>query len=176
VKLYHVAMLAVSGALLTVGMAGVRADQEATCPVSGHKVAVTAKTPLLVVNGEKQYFCCANCPTAFVKDPGKFIKTATTCPVMKGNKVNLASAPHVAINDNLLYTCCGGCPAAIERDPAKFVTELRDPVSGATFKLVADAPHSKYKDVYYFFATAENKKTFDADPDKYSNKWLTKAS
>jgi YHS domain-containing protein len=177
VKLFHVASLAVGAALLTVGLSGVRAeDKEAVCPVSGHKVAVTDKTASLTVNGEKEYFCCANCPTAFAKEPAKYIKTTMNCPVMKGNKVNLATAQRVAINDNLLFTCCGGCPAAIEKSPAKFVTELRDPVSNTTFKLADNAPHSMYKGVHYFFVSDENKKTFDADPEKYSNKWLSKAS
>jgi YHS domain-containing protein len=177
VKLFDVTTLVVTGALLTLGAAAVRAeDKEATCPVSGHKVAVTDKTASLTVNGEKAYFCCANCPTEFAKEPAKYIKTQMTCPVMKGNKVNLATAPRVAINDNLLFTCCGGCPAAIEKNPAKYVTELRDPVSSTSFKLADNAPHSMYKGVHYFFSTEENKKMFDAEPDKYSNKALSKNS
>jgi YHS domain-containing protein len=176
VKLHHVAILVVSSGLLALGAVAVRADAEATCPVSGHKMKVTDKTVTLTVNGQKQYFCCANCPTAFVKEPAKFIKTEMTCPVMKGNKVNLATGPRVAINDQLLVTCCGGCPNAIVANPSKYVTELRDPVNGKTFKLTENAPHSMYKGVHYFFASEDDKKTFDADQEKYSNKMLSKAS
>jgi YHS domain-containing protein len=178
VKLLHVATLAVSGALLTAGALGLRAEdtKEATCPVSGKAVAVNDKTVTLTVNGEKQSFCCGNCQAAFAKEPAKFIKTAMTCPVMKGGKVNPTTAPRVAINDNLFLTCCGGCPAAIEKTPTKYVKELRDPVSGSMFTLAEKAPHSMHKGVHYFFASEENKKAFDADPDKYSNKALSKAS
>lgn len=178
-KLHHVAILLASGGLLALGAVAVtadKADQEATCPVSGHKVKVTDKTVTLTVNGQKQVFCCANCPTAFVKDPAKYMKTEVMCPVMKSNKVNLASGPRVAINDQLLVTCCGGCPSAILANPAKFVTELRDPVNGKTFKLTSNAPHSMYKGVHYYFASDDDKKMFDADSEKYSNKLLSTAS
>jgi YHS domain-containing protein len=178
VKPLHVATLAVTGALLTFGALGLRAEdtKEATCPVSGKAVAVTDKTVTLTVNGEKHSFCCGNCPTAFAKEPAKFIKTAMSCPVMKGNKVSMASAPRVAINDNLLMTCCAGCPAAIEKAPTKYVKELRDPVTSSKFTLAEKSPHSMYKGVHYFFDSEENKKAFDAEPDKYANKALSKAS
>jgi YHS domain-containing protein len=178
VKLLPVATLAVSGALLVIGALGLRAEdvKEATCPVSGKAFAVTDKTVTLTVNGEKQSFCCGNCPTAFAKEPAKYIKTAMNCPVMKTQKVNLTTAPRVAINDNLFLTCCGGCPGAIEKTPTKFVKELRDPVSGSMFTLAEKSPHSMFKGVHYFFASDEDKKTFDADPEKYSNKALSKAS
>jgi YHS domain-containing protein len=176
VKLHHVAILVVSSGLLALGGVAARADTEATCPVSGHKVAVTDKTVTLTVNGQKEYFCCANCPAAFVKDPAKYVKADMTCPVMKSNKVNLTSGPRVAINDQLLVTCCGGCPNAITAHPSKFITELRDPVSGKTFKLADDSPHSMYKGVHYYFANEEDKKAFDANSDKYANKLLSKAS
>jgi YHS domain-containing protein len=170
--------MAAAATLLVGGLGSLRAEdvKEATCPVSGQKVAVTDKTTTLTVNGEKQYFCCANCPTAFAKEPAKFIKTTLSCPVMKSQKVNLATGPRVAINDNLLVTCCGGCPGAIEKTPSKFVTELRDPVSSTTFKLADNAPHSMYKGVHYYFSSDVNKKAFDAEPDKYANKYLSKAS
>jgi YHS domain-containing protein len=178
VKLVYVATVAAAATLLAGGLNSLRAEdvKEATCPVSGQKIAVTDKTNTLTVNGEKQYFCCGNCPAAFVKEPAKYVKTSLNCPVMKTQKVNLATGPRVAINDNLLVTCCGGCPGAIEKEPSKFVTELRDPVSNSMFKLTASSPHSMHKSVHYFFSSEESKKTFDAEPDKYANKYLSKAS
>jgi YHS domain-containing protein len=174
-KLSLWATAVVGGALLASGAIGLRADQQATCPVTGQKFAVTDKTVSLTVNGQKQSFCCADCPAAFVKDPGKYIKTPMTCPVMTSNKVNLATAPRLAINDNLFLTCCGGCPSAIVSNPEKYMKELRDPVSGNSFQVSANMPHSQYRGVHYFFSSEENKKTFDAAPDKYSNKLLSQA-
>src|SRR6266571_2425312 len=127
-KLPHILTLAAGVALLMMGGVAARAAQEATCPVSGHKVTVTDQTVSLTVNGEKQYFCC------------------------------------------------GGCPNQIVSNPQKYIKETRDPVSGQTFQLGEKMPHSLYKGVHYFFSSAENKKTFDADPDKYSNKLLSTAS
>jgi YHS domain-containing protein len=95
---------------------------------------------------------------------------------MTGNKVDLAKAPRVAVNDNLLFVCCGGCPNAITSNLSKYVKETKDPVTGSTFKVSENPPHSMYKGVHYIFSSEENKKVFDANPDKYSNKLLSKAS
>ena len=127
----------------------------------------------LTVNGQKESFCCGNCPTAFVKDPGKYVKGEMYCPVMTGNKVDASKAPRVAVNDNLFLTCCGGCPTAITNNLSKYVKETKDPVSGEAFKVSENTPQSLYKGVHYIFANDANKKTFDADPDKYSNKLLS---
>ena len=43
-KLSSVLILAVTGAVLAVGGIVVADDKEATCPVSGHKFAITDKT------------------------------------------------------------------------------------------------------------------------------------
>jgi YHS domain-containing protein len=165
--------LAASAALLVLG-GGVRADQEATCPVSGHKLTVTDKTTTLTVNGQKQYFCCADCPKEFVKNPAKYLKDGMTCPVMTSNKVNPASSPRVAVNDNLFFVCCGGCPNAIVNNPQKYIKETHDPVSGQAFQVSENSPHSLYKGVHYLFSSEDSKKAFDANPDKYANKLLSK--
>lgn len=174
-KLTQWLAVAASGAALALGGVAVHADQQATCPVTGQKFAVTDKTMSLTVNGQKQYFCCADCPAAFVKNPGKYLKGDTFCPVMTSNKVNLAKGPRVAINDNLFFTCCGGCPDEITNHPQKYVKETRDPVTGAPFQVGETVPQSFYRGVHYLFASDENKKTFDADPGKYANKLLSTA-
>lgn len=165
--------LAVNGAALALGGIVVHASQEATCPVTGQKVTLTGKTQSLTVNGQKQYFCCADCPAAFVKNPAKYLKGETYCPVMTRNKVDLAKAPRVAINDNLFFTCCGGCPNEITSHPQKYLKETHDPVSGAAFQVGDNLPQSLYKGVHYLFANEETKKTFDANPGKYANKLLS---
>jgi YHS domain-containing protein len=176
VKRFYVGALAVGGLMLALAGVAVRAEEkQATCPVSGKSFAVTDKTVTLTVNGQQQSFCCDGCPSAFAKAPAKYIKVNMTCPVMAGGKVNVSTAPRVAINDNLMLTCCAGCPDQIVKNPAKYLKEAKDPVTGAMFKIGADSPRSEYKGVHYLFANADNKKTFDASPDKYSNKLLTKA-
>jgi len=174
-KLSHFITIAATGAVLALAGIVAAEDKEATCPVSGHKFAVTDKTVTLTVNGQKEEFCCGNCPTAFVKDPGKFVKGDLYCPVMTGNKVDAAKAQRVAVNDNLFLTCCGGCPSQITNNLSKYVKETKDPVSGETFKVSENPQHSMYKGVHYLFSSEANKKSFDADPEKYSNKLLSKA-
>jgi YHS domain-containing protein len=174
-KLSILATLAVTGAVLALGGIVGADDKEVTCPVSGHKFAVTDKTVTLTVNGQKESFCCGDCPTAFVKDPAKYVKGEMYCPVMTGNKVDASKSPRVAVNDNLFVVCCGGCPSAITNNLSKYVKETKDPVSGESFKVSENTPQSQYKGVHYIFASDANKKSFDADPDKYSNKLLSKA-
>jgi YHS domain-containing protein len=174
-KLSYIMPLAVVGAALALGGIVAADDKEATCPVSGHKFAITDKTVTLTVNGQKEAFCCGDCPTAFVKDPAKYVKGDMYCPVMTGNKVDASKSPRVAVNDNLFVVCCGGCPSQITHNLAKYLKETKDPVSGQAFKVSDTAPQSSYKGVLYVFASDESKKTFDASPDKYSNKLLSKA-
>lgn len=173
-KQLHVLTLAVSSALLALCVAA-SAGPEATCPVSGKTFTPNEKTVTLMVNGQKEQFCCGNCPAAFVKNPAKYMKADLTCPVMTSNKVDLTKAPRTAVNDNMFFTCCGGCPGQIVSNPSKYMKELRDPVSGKSFTVSGNPPHSEYKGVHYFFASEENKKTFEAEPDKYANKLLSKA-
>jgi YHS domain-containing protein len=175
-KLSSVLALVATGVVLAAGGIVVADDKEATCPVSGHKFAITDKTVTLTVNGQKESFCCGNCPTAFVKDPGKYVKGDLYCPVMTGNKVDPSKSPRVAVNNNLFFVCCGGCPSAIANNLSKYVKETKDPVSGEGFKVSENTPHSMYRGVHYLFASDENKKTFDTNPEKYSNKLLSKTS
>ena len=47
--------------------------------------------------------------------------------------------------------------------------------SDSSFKVSENPQHSMYKGVHYLFSSEANKKSFDADPEKYSNKLLSKA-
>jgi YHS domain-containing protein len=173
-KRFYLAALAV-GCVLVLGGVAVRADHQATCPVSGKSFSTNDKTVTLTVNGQKQEFCCGGCPTAFVKEPAKYVKTEITCPVMKGGKVNLTTAPRLAVNEDLFLMCCGGCSGQITKNVAKYVKETRDPVTRETFKPGETIYHSEYMGVHYIFANEENKKKFDADSAKYANKLLSKS-
>jgi Cu+-exporting ATPase len=48
------------------------------CPVSGEEFTVTASSPHADYNGKTYYFCCADCPSEFTKDPQKYLKGATS--------------------------------------------------------------------------------------------------
>ena len=77
-------LLAAAGIAASLFASGrvVAEDQKAKCPVKGIEFTPTEKTKSVLVNGEKLSFCCGNCPTAFVKDPGKYVKGEMYCPVM----------------------------------------------------------------------------------------------
>jgi YHS domain-containing protein len=169
--------LAISGAVLAGGLAlrPALADdvgKQVTCPVMGSSFKVTKDTKYAMVNGEPVYFCCGGCPAAFAKDPERYLAKAgvANCPVMAENAVTPNKDLRALVNDNTyLYFCCGGCPAAFAAAPEKYLTtDLRDPVSGQTFKVAAGQPHMEYKGVHYFFASADTKSTFEKSPDKYA--------
>lgn len=143
----------------------------ATCPVSGQPAKVGADAPSTHVNGQMVYFCCANCPKAFAADPEKYAaKMGLKCPVMQGNAVKQpAKNLRLAVNNGYVYFCCAGCPPVLLKSPEKFLSQLKDPVSGEIFKLTANTPHATYKGAHFYFANAQNKATFEADPAKYAH-------
>jgi YHS domain-containing protein len=77
--------------------------------------------------------------------------------------------------------CCGMCPGPFSKDPEKYLdpTKLKDmtvavsyfdPVSGMAVNTEGKAPAgpSTYNSVAYYFESADDQKTFDADPKKYT--------
>jgi YHS domain-containing protein len=47
------------------------------CIVTGDEMVVTASTPHADYKGKTYYFCCADCPGEFLKEPEKYIRKAT---------------------------------------------------------------------------------------------------
>ena len=76
--------------------------------------------------------------------------------------------------------CCGMCPGPFAKDPEKFLAADQvkgrtfgvgyfDPVSGIAVKPDKDSVGpSVYDGVAYFFQNADDKKSFDADPKKFT--------
>jgi YHS domain-containing protein len=158
--------VALTGALGRLALAD--DAKQAVCPVSGQAAKTGPDAPSISVNGQAVNFCCENCPKAFMADPDKFVsKMDLKCPVMKANAVKPNKDMRMAVNNGYVYFCCGGCPAAFAKAPEKFISELKDPVTGETFKLSAGAPHTAYKNAHFYFANAQNKAAFEADPVKY---------
>jgi YHS domain-containing protein len=159
--------LALTGAFARLATAE---DPKAVCPVSGAAAKTGPTDAWTHVNGQSVSFCCNNCPKAFAADPEKFAaKMALKCPVMKTNAIAKPDKKlRAAVNNGYVYFCCAGCPAAFAKEPHKYIAELRDPVSGETFKLAANSPHVAYKGGHFLFANAENKAKFEADPAKYA--------
>jgi YHS domain-containing protein len=138
------------------------------CIVSGADVTVGKDTPSVGINGTKAYFCCMNCPKAFMADPEKFVKSAGMCPINKNGAAKVSKESRVIVNNDLYYMCCANCPKAFSGNPAKFA-KLIDPVSG---KEVGAAPvmHT-HEGQLYVFSGAETKAAFEKEPAKYVKKF-----
>jgi YHS domain-containing protein len=76
-------------------------------------------------------------------------------------------------------TCCAGCGGEFVKNPDEsLATDIKknilvgvslfDPVSGARIDAKTDTPSSTYKSVKYYFAKADEKTTFDANPAKFT--------
>ena len=52
------------------------------CPVSGDKVGDSKLTE--TYEGKIYHFCCADCPTAFKKDPAKYAQAVSSDPAKYG--------------------------------------------------------------------------------------------
>jgi len=111
-------------------------------------------------------------------------KLSLTCPVT-GEDIN--GAPFAVIDyKGVAYDmCCGMCPGPFSKNPDKFLDPAKlkdrtvgvsyfDPVSGIGVKPNAlrakedSVGPSVYHGVAYYFENAEDQKTFDADPAKYT--------
>ncbi|HVT11013.1 MAG TPA: hypothetical protein VHE55_01995 [Fimbriimonadaceae bacterium] len=75
-------------------------------------------------------------------------------------------------------TCCGGCDTPFVKDPTGLIAKAikadktvgafeYDPVTGFKVDPAKAEAFSDYKAIRYFFATADEKKTFDAKPTKF---------
>ena len=107
---------------------------QTTCPVTGDPID---KQYFVDYNGKRVYFCCANCPAEFSKDPDKYIKkleeagvtldktpvAQTTCPVT-GDPID--KQYFADYNGKRVYFCCANCPADFSKDPDKYVKKLED--------------------------------------------------
>jgi YHS domain-containing protein len=78
-----------------------------------------SKANRLVVNDQILYFCCANCPLGFQKEPGNFLSMLVD-PV-NGNEFGLgADSPKITYKGSLYYFESDDSRAAFEKDPAKY--------------------------------------------------------
>ena len=75
-------------------------------------------------------------------------------------------------------TCCGGCDTPFVKDPASMIAKAVkanktvgafdfDPVSGKRIAGDKAAAYSDYKAIRYYFASIDEKKSFDATPAKF---------
>ncbi|HZT43848.1 MAG TPA: YHS domain-containing protein [Chthonomonadaceae bacterium] len=101
-----------------------------------------------------------------------------TCPV-EGDKIAKVTAdtPHADYKGVRYYFCCGSCPAEFNKEPAKYAKDskgkvigmsLFDPVTTKRIDPDKAAGHSDVHGVRYFFASADDKKSFDKNPKKYT--------
>jgi YHS domain-containing protein len=105
-----------------------------TCPVSGKALGADAVD---VVHGTRLVrFCCTKCPTAFAKEPGKFMAQVdqalidaqkksykpTTCPV-SGKPLGDAPVDRL-YGTQLVRFCCEKCPTAFFAEPQKYEAKI----------------------------------------------------
>lgn len=81
-------------------------------------------------------------------------------------------------NGSVFGTCCGGCEKPFEKNPTALIAKAAkanktvgafgyDPVSGLKIDAAKAPAYTDYKAIRYAFATAAEKKAFDANPAKY---------
>ena len=80
------------------------------CPVS-EKEAKNEEGTSLLVNGEKIYFCCKNCPKSYAKKLGisgkALAKEPGDCPI--SGRPAKADKSLILVKSELVSFCCGNC-------------------------------------------------------------------
>jgi YHS domain-containing protein len=184
-SLFVVALVAVGG-LKAAKEEAAKKEFKATCPVSGKPAGedhvVVAK------NGDKVYFCCDKCPTAYKANPKKFdvkvhrqlLETGqvvqVACP-LTGKPVNKETL--VETGEAKAGFCCEKCQAKYEKadDDGKlklmfasaafdkgFTRQTTCPVSG---KPINPEHTVDYKGKKVYFCCPKCPAAFNADPEKY---------
>lgn len=88
------------------------------CPVRGVK-GRASKANRVVVNDQIIYFCCANCPGGFAKEPNNYVSKLND-PV-SGKEFNLvADSPKAEYKGGVYYFETAENKAAFEKEPAKY--------------------------------------------------------
>lgn len=102
---------------------------QATCPVLGGKIS---KQVYADYQGQRIYFCCANCQKPFKANPEKYFEkfaaegvllesVQTKCPVM-GTKLN--KDMYTDYKGRRVYFCCAACVVTFKKEPAKYLSKL----------------------------------------------------
>jgi YHS domain-containing protein len=88
------------------------------CPVRGAKVRAN-KANRLLVNDQILYFCCANCPQEFQKEPGNYVSKLID-PV-SGKEFNVvADSPKAMHKGGIYFFENEDNKTAFEKEPAKY--------------------------------------------------------
>ena len=123
------------------------------------------------------FACAAVLLPAVVRaeDAGTF-----TCPV-QGDTIDKVTKDTLSSDYQGVryYFCCDMCKPQFDKDQAKYLSDpknkgkvngaaLFDPITTKRLDAEKASAHSDYNGVRYFFAKADEKKTFDKDPKKYA--------
>lgn len=101
-----------------------------------------------------------------------------SCAVM-GSPVKGKGSGSYDYNGARYTMCCAGCNGTFEKTPEKFVKQatekkwtvgasLYDPTTGVKVQANEAKGSSDFGGLRYYFASAEAKKTFDANPKKFA--------
>ncbi len=118
---------------LSLGLAGAAEKKpQATCPVSGKPVD---KSVYVDYQGQRIYFCCANCPKEFRKNPEKYFakfeaegieleNIQTACPVSGEKLGEHGEAASIRYKGRTVKFCCPACEKPFRAEPEKYLNQL----------------------------------------------------
>lgn len=120
--------------LLAAGAVGLVAagTPQASCPVSGKAIN---KSVFVDHQGQRIYFCCADCPAAFKANPEKYYaqfekdgieleNIQTTCPVSGEKLGEHGEGTSVSYKGRTVRFCCAACEKPFAKDPEKYLAML----------------------------------------------------
>jgi uncharacterized pyridoxamine 5'-phosphate oxidase family protein len=97
-------------AAITLGLGAIAANDVGKCPISGMPAK---ESSFRVLNGDKVYFCCDNCPKAYEKKLNVVDKGPDKCPI--SGKAAVASSRMLHKSSEMVYFCCDKCPKAFAK-------------------------------------------------------------
>ncbi len=129
-KLFVIAsLLLIAAGGVTLAGAG---KAQSNCPVSGKAID---RAVYVDHQGQRVYFCCQRCPTAFKADPEKYYaqfekegveleNIQTTCPVSGEKLGGHGESTSVSYKGRTVKFCCAACEKEFAKDPKKYLAKL----------------------------------------------------
>lgn len=125
----------------------------AKCPVTGDEFIVNKFTPALEYKGRTYFFCCADCPVEFKKNPDKYAGAPVPAPITDTAKT--AEAVKSPVMPHIITDAEVGQSAVC-------------PVMGTTITVTKDTLSAEYKGKVYYFCCSGCPDEFKANPDKFA--------
>ncbi len=98
------------------------------------------------------------------------LKIEVPCVVYPRRTARIDSSLRRKIGHDLFYFSSAQAMKVFDRNPTRYVKKLSDPITITRFPLTSATPRVVHRERTYYFASDLNRRTFEADREKYRDR------